>query len=413
VVDRQLDVHVDWQGDTILVGRLWTRSKGQKETCTFEYDPTWLANETRFALDPMLPLVAGGFHSENLFNAFTDPAPDRWGRNLLLRRERREAKAEGRPPRTLLDIDYLVLVEDENRLGALRFADPDTKEFLAKTERPIPPLVRLGALLNAATRTIEDRESDDDLRLLLAPGASLGGARPKSAVLDLSGRLMIAKFPSPTDEWPVPQWEATAVELARSAGIEVPDSTLEIVQDRPVLIMQRFDRDGANRRIPFISAKTALGASDGDVRSYIELLDLLRQDGVAPDRDAAQLWRRMAFNVLISNTDDHLRNHGYLREPGGWRLAPAYDLNPMPVDVKPRHHALTLDETDDTSSIETVMSVTGYFALKDPEAKQILAEVVSAVLAWREVAARNGLTGAQIDRMASAFEHEDLAKAAA
>ena len=201
--------------------------------------------------------------------------------------------------------------------------------------------------------------------------------------------------------------------LARAAGINVPPSELHEVHGRPVFVMRRFDRDEVKRRLPFISAMTALGASDGDVRSYIELLDLLRQDGVAPDQDAAELWRRMVFNVLISNTDDHLRNHGYLRGLGGWRLAPAYDLNPMPVDVKPRHHALTLDETDDASSIDTVMSVADYFGLKLPQAKQIVAEVAAAVLDWREVAAANGLTAAQIDRMASAFEHEDILKAAA
>ncbi len=411
--DRDLDVYLDWQGESLLVGRLWARSKGAKETSSFEYNEAWLAHQDRFSLDPALPLAGGQFHTVGLFNAFTDPAPDRWGRNLLLRRERRDAKAEDRPPRTLVNIDYLILVEDENRLGALRFADAGTKDFLARSDRPIPPLVRLGALLSAATRVIDDKESDNDLRLLLAPGASLGGARPKASVVDQNDRLLIAKFPSPTDDWPVPRWEATAMSLARAAGIHVPQSELHEVHDRPVFVMQRFDRDEANRRLPFISAMTALGASDGDVRSYIELLDLLRQDGVAPDQDAAELWRRMVFNVLISNTDDHLRNHGYLREPGGWRLAPAYDLNPMPVDVKPRHHALTLDEADDASSIDTVMSVAEYFGLKLPQARQIVAEVAAAVLSWHEVADANGLTPAQIDRMASAFEHEDILKAAA
>ena len=411
--DRDLDVYLGWQSEALLVGRLWTRSKGSKETSSFEYHEAWLAHQDRFSLDPALPLAPGQFHTAGLFNAFTDPAPDRWGRNLLLRGERRHAKAENRAPRTLLDIDYLVLVEDANRLGALRFADAGTKTFLARSDRPIPPLVRLGTLLSAATRVIDDKESDSDLRLLLAPGTSLGGARPKASVVDQNDQLLIAKFPSPADDWPVPRWEATAMTLARAAGIDVPPSELHDVHGRPVLVMRRFDRDEAKRRLPFISAMTALGASEGDVRSYVELLDLLRQDGVAPDQDAAELWRRMVFNVLISNTDDHLRNHGYLREPGGWRLAPAYDLNPMPVDVKPRHHALTLDETDDASSIDTAVSVAEYFGLKLPQAKRIVAEVGAAVLNWREVAATNGLTAAQVDRMASAFEHEDLLKAVA
>ncbi len=412
-MERTLDVHIDWQGETLHVGRLWARSKGNKETSSFEYVESWRAHLHAFALDPLLPLTAGTFHTEGLFNAFTDPAPDRWGRNLLLRRERKQAKADGRPARTLLDIDFLTMVEDENRLGALRFADAGDATFLAQSEQAIPPIIKLAKLLSATTRILNDKESDEDLRLVLAPGASLGGARPKAAVIDAGGHLTIAKFPSPNDDWPVPRWEATAMSLARAAGIDVPDFALHVIQKRPVFLMRRFDRDESGRRIPFISALTALAASDGDARSYLELLDVLRTDGAAPERDAAQLWRRMVFNVLISNTDDHLRNHGYLRDEGGWLLAPAYDLNPMPVDVKPRHHALTLDETDDASSIDTVMAVSGQFGLKLDAARTIAAEVGVAVLAWRDVASDNGLTNAQIERMASAFDHEDLAKAVA
>lgn len=410
-MERALDVHITWQGATVPVGHLWARTKGSKETSSFEYTDVWRGYPTAFALDPALPLTPGTFHTEGLFNAFTDPAPDRWGRNLLLRRERKQAKAEGRVARTLLDVDFLTLVEDENRLGALHFTEVGSDQFLAHTDQAIPPIIRLPKLLSATTRILTDKESDDDLRLVLAPGASLGGARPKAAVIDNDGHLTIAKFPAPTDDWPVPRWEMVAMTLARAAGIDVPDFALHKVQKRPVFIMRRFDRDNAGGRIPFISALTALAASDGDTRSYLELLDVLRTDGATPDADAAQLWRRMAFNVLISNTDDHLRNHGYLRDVAGWRLAPAYDLNPMPVDVKPRHHALTLDEADDASSIDTAFSVAGQFGLRPAAAKAIAEEVGVAVLAWRDIAAEHGLTAAQIERMASAFEHEDLAKA--
>lgn len=203
-MERNLDVHIDWQDGTHLAGRLWARSRGNKETSSFEYAESWRTRRGAFALDPKLPLTRGTFHSEGLFNAFTDPAPDRWGRNLLLRRERKQAKAEGRPTLTLLDIDFLTLVEDENRIGALRFAEAGATAFLAQSERPIPPIIGLSKLLSATTRILKDKESDDDLRLVLAPGASLGGARPKAAVLDAQGRLMIAKFPHPNDDWPVP-----------------------------------------------------------------------------------------------------------------------------------------------------------------------------------------------------------------
>ena len=411
-MERILNVHIAWQGATISVGRLWARTRGSKETSSFEYSDAWRAHPTSFTLDPRLPLTSGAFHAEGLFNAFTDPAPDRWGRNLLLRRERKQAKAEGRVARTLLDIDFLTMVEDENRLGALRFTEPGGDEFLAQTEQPIPPIIRLPKLLSATTRILKDEESDDDLRLVLAPGASLGGARPKAAVVDNDGHLMIAKFPAPTDDWPVPPWEMVAMTLARAAGIDVPDHALHKIQNRPVFIMRRFDRDYEGQRIPFMSALTALAASDGDTRSYLELLDLLRTDGANPERDAAQLWRRMAFNVLISNTDDHLRNHGYLRDVGGWRLAPAYDLNPMPVDVKPRIHALTLDENDNASSMDVVFSVASHFGLSPAMARTIAGETAAAVLAWRQVAADHGLKNAQIERMESAFDHQDLVRAA-
>lgn len=201
--------------------------------------------------------------------------------------------------------------------------------------------------------------------------------------------------------------------LARNAGIDVPDSRLVAVQKRPVFLMSRFDRKSDGTRIPFISALTALGASDGEQRSYLELMDLLRQDGAEPAADSAQIWRRMVFNILISSTDDHLRNHGYLRTPRGWRLSPAYDLNPMPTDVKPRIHALTLDEVNDEASLGTALAVARAFGVSRPQAEAIVAEVAAAVSDWRRVAAAHGLTSAQIDRMDSAFEHQDMADALA
>lgn len=410
-MDREIEVHIDWDGATRLVGRLWARAKGARQTCSFAYDPAWLGLGGAFPLDPNLPLVRGDAHwNGGLFNAFSDPAPDRWGRSLMGRRERALAKAESRAPRTLMEADFLMLVEDQTRLGALRFRDIDAEAFQAADAHPVPPLVALPKLLGAARRVIDDKETDEDLRLLLAPGSSLGGARPKASVLGADGQLLMAKFPSQTDDWPIPTWEAVAMTLAERAGVLVPPFQLRQVARRPVLTMTRFDRTADGRRIPFCSALTALGASDGETRSYLELVDVLRQDGADAPGDAAQLWRRMVFNVLISNTDDHLRNHGFLRDAGGWRLSPAYDLNPMPVDVKPRIHALALNETDQDASLEAVLGVAPHFRLGKAEAAAIAQAVSSVVATWREVAAQHGLTAHQIDRMASAFEHDDLAK---
>jgi serine/threonine-protein kinase HipA len=411
-MDRDLEVHIDWQGRTLSVGRLWARARGARQTASFEYDRAWIGQPDSFALDPNLPLAAGQFQWDGgLFNAFTDPAPDRWGRNLMSRRERREARAQGRAPRTLMDVDFLTLVEDETRLGALRFRDLGGAAFLSQAERPVPPLLALPKLLSAAGRIIADKESDEDLRLLLAPGSSLGGARPKASVRDADGRLLIAKFPSQADEWPVPRWEAVALALAERAGIVAPPWRLAMVARRPVLLTRRFDRDADGRRTPFMSALTALGAADGQSRSYLELVEVLRQGGASAGPDAAQLWRRMVFNILISNTDDHLRNHGYLREARGWRLAPAYDLNPMPTDVKPRIHALALDEVNDEGSLDTALAAAPGFGLNHAAAVGIVRAVGAAVSTWRTAAAEQGLTAVQIDRMASAFEHDDLQKA--
>lgn len=411
-MDREIEVHIDWDGATRPVGRLWARAKGARQTCSFAYDQTWLGLAGAFPLEPNLPLVRGEAHWDGgLFNAFSDPAPDRWGRNLMGRRERHQAKAEGRAPRTLLEADFLMLVEDQTRLGAFRFRDVGAEAFAAADAHPVPPLVALPRLLGAARRIAADRETDEDLRLLLAPGSSLGGARPKASVKDAHDGLLIAKFPSQTDDWPIPTWESVAMTLAERAGITVPAFQLRQVARRPVFMMSRFDRMADGGRRPFCSALTALGAADGEVRSYLELVDVLRQGGADAPGDAAQLWRRMVFNILISNTDDHLRNHGFLRETGGWRLSPAYDLNPMPTDAKPRIHALALNETEQEASLDIALGAANYFRLGNPEAFAIAREVGAVVATWRDVAAQHGLTANQIDRMASAFEHDDLTRA--
>ncbi|MES9830121.1 MAG: type II toxin-antitoxin system HipA family toxin [Candidatus Thiodiazotropha sp.] len=411
-METEVLVYVEIGGTPHLAGRLWARVRKGRESATFEYDAGWLAYANRFALEPALTLGPGPFHTTSgrpLFGTIGDSAPDRWGRVLMRRAERRRAERVGETPRTLMEIDYLLGVDDEARQGALRFASQEGGPFLAEHEAArIPPLIDLPQLLSAAEHVVGDTDSDEDLRLLLAPGSSLGGARPKASVRDRDGHLAIAKFPHKDDEFNAVLWEGVALRLAAKSGISVPDRRIEHVLNKPVLLLRRFDRV-QGERIPFLSAMSMLGASDNESRSYLEFVDALRRYGASPIQDMHELWRRIVFNILISNTDDHLRNHAFLYTgPDGWRLAPAYDLNPVPTDIKPRVLTTAIDLDDGSASLDLAMSVVGYFELDANKAHAIAAEVGMAVRTWREEAARLGLTQAEIDRMASAFEHEDL-----
>jgi serine/threonine-protein kinase HipA len=411
VTDREVIMHIDWGGTPHLVGRLWSRMRRSRESASFDYDPEWLRHGERFALEPALSLDPGPFHTEidrPLFGAFGDSAPDRWGRVLMRRAERRRAAQRGTTPRTLLEIDFLLGVDDEARQGALRFALAPGGPFLAQSDDArIPPWVELPRLLGAASRFIDEDENDEDMRLLLAPGSSLGGARPKASVRDRDGSLAIAKFPHKGDEWNTVVWEAVALALAAKAGVDVPDWRLENVEEKPVLISKRFDRAGATR-IPFLSATSMLGARDNEIRSYLEIVDALRQQGARAKRDMRQLWRRVVFNVLVSNVDDHLRNHAFLYTgSAGWALSPAYDLNPVPIDVKPRVLSCTIDLDDPTASLGLALSVAPYFDVSKDDASDIANEVAAAVSGWRGEAVSMGLSAAECDRMASAFEHDD------
>ncbi len=411
--DRQLLVYVDLDRAPHLVGRLWARRAKTRESATFEYDASWIANPARFALEPALVLGGGPQHTQHgraLFGAFGDSAPDRWGRKLIQREERRQAQDEGRAVRSLGEADYLLGVGDIARQGALRFKETQDGPFLADG-KAIPPLVRLGDLLNAAMRVAADNDDDDDLRLILAPGSSLGGARAKASVLDLDGQLSIAKFPQADDTLPVMPWESVTLDLASRAGINVPIWRLEQIADRSALLLRRFDRDG-ERRIPFLSGMSMLGATDGEDHSYLELADAIRQYGSQPERDCAQLWRRIVFNIMVSNTDDHLRNHGFMYDgAGGWRLSPAYDMNPTPTDVRERALSLAIDEVDTTASLDIALSVARQFGVKLEAAHEIIREVGAATQQWRDRATIIGLPARDIARMASAFEHDDSAHA--
>ncbi|MDT8444563.1 MAG: type II toxin-antitoxin system HipA family toxin [Desulfuromonadales bacterium] len=411
-METQALVYMDLDGRPVLVGRLWARMRKGRDSASFEYDESWLRRDDRFALEPALQLGPGPFHTPRakpLFGAIGDSAPDRWGRVLMRRAERRRAEAASETPRTLREIDYLLNVNDEARQGALRFKLHTDGPFLANTDAmPIPPLVDLPRLLSAAEHVAGDADTDEDLRLLLAPGSSLGGARPKASVTDGDDHLTIAKFPHKDDEIDIVRWEAVALRLAEDAGILVPQWRLENVGSRPVLLLRRFDRAG-QMRTPFLSAMSMLGATDNETRSYMEFVDALRQYGAAPKADMHLLWRRIVFNILISNTDDHLRNHGFLYSGAdGWRLAPAYDLNPVPIDIKPRVLSTAIDLDDGTAALDLALEVASYFGLKLSEAREIAKEVGQAVSGWRREAGRMGFAVAQAERMASAFEHDDL-----
>ncbi len=405
---KEVIVSISLGNENIKIGKLWFHAKNNKGNSSFEYDKEWLNHPEKFALEPALNLTEGVFHTGqemSLFGAIGDSSPDRWGRVLMRRMEASKAKEEGRIPKTFFEIDYLLGVNDEARQGALRFSvSPNETTFLSSNQKnSIPPLIDLPKLLSATERFIADNESAEDLRLLLAPGSSLGGARPKASIRDKDGSLAIAKFPKKDDSFNVVIWEAVTLTLAKQAGINVPLHRLEIICEKPVLIINRFDRkDGM--RIPFLSAMSMLGARDNEQHSYLEIAYALSQNGVYPEKDMKELWRRIVFTIMVSNTDDHLRNHGFIFEQQkGWRLSPAYDINPTPIEIAPRILTTSIDFYDNSASLETAMSVINDFRLNKEEALSIVKEVTLAVKQWRLVASKFGLSKRECDRMSSAF----------
>jgi len=406
-------IYIDHDDETRLVGTLWIAT-GRRGTLssTFQYAESWLEHGSAFAVDPLLDLTSGGlFHKDRLFGAIADSAPDRWGRSLIARAERMRARREGRPPRHLNDLDYVLRVTDFTRQGALRFASAEGGDFVATPRaEAVPPLVELPRLVAAAQGFLDNPDSEDDLRVLLAPGSSLGGARPKASVLDDGGRISIAKFPKNDDTYSVSAWEHLALDLARAAGIRTAESQLLQIDGRDVIVLPRFDRDGETR-IPFLSAMSAVDAVDQESRSYLEIAEVLRRVGASTRSDLRELWRRMVFNVLISNTDDHLRNHGLLYAgSGGWCLSPAYDLNPVPADIRPPllSTAMGVDPEDTTASIHLAFEVAAYFDMEEDEARTVAREVAEVTRHWADRAPAIPIHRSEIDLMVPAFEHEDL-----
>jgi len=411
-----IEVHIDLAGRTRRVGLARGDRVRGAETFVFEYADEWLDDPDSFPIEPALPLTRGGFVNpagQPLFGSLSDSAPDTWGRRLMQRSERRQAERDHRTVRTLLDSDYLLGVADRTRLGALRFRPVGETAFAAPARAGVPSLLELGRLLQITERVLRDEETDEDLQLIFAPGSSLGGARPKASVIDQHGRLCIAKFPKETDEYSVETWEAIALSLAQRAGIAVPGHQLVPIAGKAVLLSWRFDRDG-DSRIPFLSAMAMTGLKDGDRGSYPELVDLLTQHGAQAKADALELYRRMAFNVLVSNVDDHLRNHGFLRPgPAGWSLSPAFDLNPVPADVRARVLTTNIDLDEGTCSVDLLEAAARYFGLGLKPARAILKQVATVTATWRDVARSAGARAPEITRMTSAFEHEDLTRALA
>jgi serine/threonine-protein kinase HipA len=411
-----IEVYVDFESGLKRVGTVHRHVRRGGEVTSFEYHADWLADPARFSLEPALTLGRGAFVPDgglSIFGSIGDSAPDTWGRRLMQRAERRLATREGRTVRTLLEVDYLLGVADVSRLGALRFRKTGDGIFQAPTAVSVPGLIELGRLLQVTERILRDQETDEDLQLIFAPGSSLGGARPKTSVMDQHGHLAIAKFPKENDEYSVELWEAVAFALARHAGIRTPEHELIRVAEKPVMLSRRFDRAEGNR-VPFLSGLSMMGLKDGERGSYPELVDVLTQHGARARDDARELYRRMTLNVLISNVDDHLRNHGFLwAGPHGWVLSPVYDLNPSPLDIRPRILTTNISLDEATCDLNLVISVAEFFGIATDEAKTIVKEVATATVTWREVATAFGATRAEIHRMSSAFEHDDLARALA
>lgn len=401
---ERLDVCIERAGATVEVGTLYPSDRSG--AVGFEYAREWLARSDAFAIDPVaLPLRSGVFHASELPGAFADSGPDRWGR-IVIDRSVRQGLLDRRPYRA---IDYLLAIEDEARVGALRFRPACAIGFLGATRGVIPPLVRLRELLAATDAVHGHRATARDLAFLLGAGSPLGGARPKCLVSLPDGMLAIAKFSKPDDTRDIASGEVLALAVARAAGIRTADHRLVMVDGRGVAIIERFDRDGRDR-IPFVSAATLLGLLPDDPGSYTRLADAIRAHGQAVTADLAELWRRLVYSVLIGNLDDHMRNHGFLmRTMGAWSLAPAYDVNPTPLIDRAHERQTPVSEdspppADAAAELEDAIAHAARFGLRPAAARAILDEVRSAVAGWRGIAARLGLGPAAIAAYADAFE---------
>jgi serine/threonine-protein kinase HipA len=407
-------VYSNWEHfkDPVWMGTLSVIPSKGKETFSFEYAKEWLTLGFSQLIDPDLQLYTGPQYlqeEKRNFGIFLDSSPDRWGETLMKRREAMLARKEERKAKTLLPSDYLLGVFDAHRMGALRFKESIEGVFLNDNrEMATPPWTSLRALENASLKFEQDKTDDPDylkwLNMLLAPGSSLGGARPKASVVDEKGRLWIAKFPSVNDDKNVGAWEMVVNELAVKAGLNVAEGTLKKFNSKyHTYLTKRFDRTKKGDRIHFASAMTLLGYTDGkgaEGASYLQLAEFLIKNGANVTEDLKELWRRIVFNICVKNTDDHLRNHGFILIENGWILSPAYDINPVEYGVG---LSLNISEEDNSLDLDLALSIIGYFRLTKAQAQKMIEQIIKAINNWKSVAKKYDIPKAEQNRMASAF----------
>lgn len=407
-------VYADWIGmkEARLIGVLSAQQAKGKKAFSFEYDALWLKTGQKFLLDPDISLFSGSQYpnqKEN-FGIFLDSMPDTWGRTLMKRKAAQLAKENNVKTPTLYDIDFLLGVYDESRMGALRFKIDPNGDFLDNNKiASTPPWSSIRELQNAA-ENIEDDKDNDEIRkwlsILIAPGSSLGGARPKANILDTDKSLWIAKFPSKSDTIDKAAWEYLAYELAIQAGIDMAPCRIEkIMGNYNTFFTKRFDRENGER-IHFSSAMTMTGNNEETIKdnhpSYLEIAEFISNYGVSIEKNLHQLWRRIVFNISISNTDDHLRNHGFILTNEGWILSPAYDLNPS---IDKDGLSLNIDMYNNDLDFELAKSVGEYFRLNEKQMNTIINEVSSVVSKWKEIANKIGISRSEQQLMEKAFKY--------
>lgn len=408
--EKLIYVYANWKpGTSVLMGRLFAVNSRGKEIFSFEYDSDWLSGTKGIsAFDPDLLFFGGRQYlsAEKVnFGIFSDSCPDRFGRKLMNRRETLLAKKEARKPRALMESDYLLGVFDDARMGALRFSLEPDGEFLSNDkDLATPPWTTLRTLENASI-ALEDEDNEDRekwLNILLAPGSSLGGARPKASVMAPDNSLWIAKFPSKNDDWDMGAWEMVVHDLAIICGLKVPEAKLQQFSDNgSTFLVKRFDRNGS-QRIHYSSAMTLLGKTDGDdTAGYLDLVSFIKANGSRPNNDLEELYRRVVFNIAVSNSDDHLRNHGFLLGKDGWELSPLFDVNP---NIYGNNLSLNINELESTMDFELVKETAPYYGVTSKEAIEIINFTKKNVAEnWREIAKKYKISRSKISDMEPAF----------